>query len=85
MTETELKADLHGHLLAGHKALVWKLDGLSEHDVRRPMTPTGTNLLGLVKHVAWAEAGYFGRVFDRPFGEPIPGTTSPTHPAWSEG
>ena len=29
---------------------MWKLDGLSEYDIRRPMTPTGTNLLGLVKH-----------------------------------
>lgn len=36
------------------------------------MTPTGTNLLGLVKHVASAEAGYFGVVFGRPFGEPLP-------------
>ena len=49
---------------------MWKLDGLSEYDVRRPMTPTGTNLLGLVKHVATVEAGNFGVTFRRPFGEP---------------
>ena len=36
------------------------------------MTPTGTNLLGLVKHVASVEAGYFGETFGRPFGEPLP-------------
>ena len=48
--------------------LVGKLDGLSEYDIRRPMTPTGTNLLGLVKHVASVELGYmecFGRRADR--------------------
>ncbi len=52
--------------------LLWKLDGLSEYDCRRPMTPTGTNLLGLVKHVASVEAGYLGDVLGRPFGEPLP-------------
>jgi hypothetical protein len=51
---------------AAREALVWKLDGLSEYDARRPMVPTGTNLLGLVKHVASVEAGYFGETFDRP-------------------
>ena len=34
------------------------LDGLSEHDARRPLTPTGTNLLGLVKHLVGIELGY---------------------------
>jgi hypothetical protein len=46
--------------------MVWKLEGLSEYDARRPMTPTGTNLLGLVKHVAGVELGYLGFVFGRP-------------------
>jgi hypothetical protein len=45
--------------------LVWKLDGLGEYDVRRPLTPTGTNLLGLVKHNAGMEVMYFGEVFGR--------------------
>ena len=53
-------------------ALVWKLEGLSEYDVRRPLTPTGTNLLGLVKHVATWEAWYFGEVMGRSFPEPLP-------------
>lgn len=52
--------------------MLWKLDGLSEYDIRRPMVPTGTNLLGLVKHVASMELGYFGGVFGRPSGEPLP-------------
>lgn len=50
---------------------MWKLDGLSDYDVRRPLTPTGTNLLGLVKHNAISDARYFGDVFDRPFPEPL--------------
>jgi len=36
------------------------------------MTPTGTNLLGLVKHLTGVEVGYFGETFGRPFGEPTP-------------
>ena len=52
--------------------LLAKLDGLDEYDVRRPMTPTGTNLLGLVKHVAYVQLGYFGEVFGRPSGRAYP-------------
>jgi hypothetical protein len=66
------KADLHHYLRRGREAVLWKLDGLSEYDARRPMTPTGTNLLGLVKHLAYMEFGYFGDVFGRPHGEPFP-------------
>ncbi|WP_165066449.1 DinB family protein [Marisediminicola senii] len=57
---------LHRYLQEGRDALVWKVTGLSEYDIRRPLTPTGTNLLGLVKHVAGCEIGYFGGVFGRP-------------------
>jgi hypothetical protein len=46
---------------------VSKLDGLSEYDVRRPLTSTGTNLLGLVKHCAIWDSRYLGEVFGRPF------------------
>jgi hypothetical protein len=66
------KADLHRYLQDARDALLWKLEGLSEYDIRRPMVPTGTNLLGLVKHVASIELGYFGDTFDRPSGEPLP-------------
>lgn len=61
----EQKADLHRYLQRNREALLWKLDGLSEYDVRRPMTPTGTNLLGIVKHVASVECGYLGETFGR--------------------
>jgi uncharacterized damage-inducible protein DinB len=67
-----MKADLHRYLQVGREALVWKLEGLSEYDIRRPMTPTATNLLGIVKHVASVEAGYLGAVMGRPFTEPLP-------------
>ncbi|MCW2884526.1 MAG: hypothetical protein JWL58_1388, partial [Streptosporangiaceae bacterium] len=58
MTESDPKADLRRYLQTAREALLWKLEGLAEYDVRRPMVPTGTNLLGLVKHMAGVEAGY---------------------------
>ena len=66
------KRCLHEELRFTRQALVWKLDGLSEYDVRRPLTATGTNLLGLVKHMASWEARYLGEIFGRPFPEPLP-------------
>jgi len=66
------KATLHRYLRTARQSLRWKLHGLSEYDLRRPMTPTGTNLLGLVKHTASVEVGYLGDTFDRPWPEPIP-------------
>lgn len=66
------KADLHRYLQVAREALLWKLDGLSEYDIRRPLTPTGTNLLGLIKHVASVELGYFGDTFGRPSDEALP-------------
>ena len=66
------KENLHRYLVRARDDLVGKLDGLSEYDVRRPLTPTGTNLLGLVKHVALVQAGYFTEVFGRPPGLDFP-------------
>lgn len=54
------------YLHRAREALLWKLDGLTERQLRMPMTPTGTNLLGLVKHVASVEIGYLNEVFGRP-------------------
>ncbi|HET7659686.1 MAG TPA: DinB family protein [Oryzihumus sp.] len=72
MIDEFAKQNLHERLRRDRKALLWKLDGLSEYDARRPLTATGTNLLGLVKHVATVEARYFGEVFDRPSPERLP-------------
>ncbi|WP_253864507.1 DinB family protein [Prauserella halophila] len=59
------------YLQQARDALLWKLDGVGEYDARRPLTPTGTNLLGLVKHAAGVEFGYFGETFGRtPRGAP---------------
>jgi uncharacterized damage-inducible protein DinB len=66
MAESTEKTDLCRYLQDAREAVLWKLDGLSEYDVRRPMVPTGTNLLGLVKHLAFVEMGYFGDTFGRP-------------------
>ena len=66
------KAILHRYLRTSRADLLSKLDGLGEYDAHRPLTPTGTSLLGLVKHVASVESGYLGAVFDRPFGRVLP-------------
>jgi uncharacterized damage-inducible protein DinB len=72
VTADDQKAVLHLYLKNARTALLWKLEGLSEYDVRRPMVPTATNLLGVVKHVASVEAGYLGDTFGRPFPERFP-------------
>lgn len=59
------KATLHGYLQRGRDAMLWKLEGLSPYDARRPLVPTGSNLLGLVKHLAAIEFGYLGLTFGR--------------------
>lgn len=65
MNAPGLKAELHRSLQAARQALLSRLDGLGEYDLRRPMTPTGTNLLGLVKHLADLEYIYLGASFGR--------------------
>jgi hypothetical protein len=65
MDENVLKDELHRQLRVHRAAVVSTLDGLSDHDMRRPMTTSGTNLLGLVKHLAGLEYGYLGECFDR--------------------
>lgn len=72
MIDDFAKAYLHSDLRELREVLVRKLEGLGEADVRRPLTASGTNLLGLVKHLALSESRYFGEVFGRPFPEPMP-------------
>jgi hypothetical protein len=79
-----MKKTLLDYLRQGRADLLGKLDGLSEYDVRRPMTPTGTNLLGLLKHVGYVQLGYFGEVFDRPSGRDFPWDTGePDSDMWA--
>lgn len=61
-----ISADLHNYLQRSRDGLLSALDGLSEYDIRRPLVPTGTNLLGLVKHLAGVELGYLGDCVGRP-------------------
>lgn len=62
----DTKAILIAQLEGLNNAVLWKLDGLSDYDLRRPLTSSGTNLLGVVKHLASVQVGYFGDCFDRP-------------------
>ncbi len=68
----EQKQRLHDYLAENREAMTWKAEGLSEYDERRPLTPTGTNLLGLIKHLSTAEAWYLGQTFGRPFAPHLP-------------
>jgi uncharacterized damage-inducible protein DinB len=47
-----------------HRAtLLWKLEGLDDEQLRRAMVPSGTSLLGLVKHLAYVERSWFQGVW----------------------
>jgi hypothetical protein len=65
LTTGDEKTLLHAHLQLNREALLWKLEGLSEADRRRPLTATGTNLAGLVKHLTGVEGAYFCDAFGR--------------------
>ena len=71
MTDLADPKDALLHTLQGNRdALLWKLDGLGERELRLPRTPTGTNLLGIVKHCINVEVGYFGPTFGREWPTP---------------
>jgi uncharacterized damage-inducible protein DinB len=65
------KHSLHVSLDRHRDAVLWKLEGLDDTNLRRAMTPSGTNLLGLVKHLAAVEYGWFCQTFGRQT-EPLP-------------
>ena len=67
-----LTDDLRTYLQEGRDSVVRALDGLSEYDARRPLVPSGTNLLGLVKHLSGIELGYLGACVGRPSPVPLP-------------
>jgi hypothetical protein len=69
---TDIKGELHSKLKASRAVMLAKVEGLSEYDMRRPMTPTGTNLLGMIKHLVGVEHVYSGDSFDRPPPETLP-------------
>jgi hypothetical protein len=56
--------ELLGNFLDFHRdTLLWKLEGLDDDQVRRPLTASGLCLLGLVKHLGWIERNWFQRTF----------------------
>ena len=59
---TVLMAAMQSH----REVMVWKLDGLTDEQQRRTLVPSGTTLVGLVKHLANAEYGWFCETFGRP-------------------
>ncbi|THA66088.1 DinB family protein [Streptomyces sp. A0958] len=82
----QYKHGLRLYLQDARDTFLWKLDGLSEYDIRRPLTPTGTNLLGLVKHVTGAEAFCLGAAFGRPVDAPalwVVGDAEPNADLWA--
>ncbi len=72
MIDEFAKSYLRDELDWARRSLLDTLDGLSEYEVRRPLTSTGTNLLGLVKHLTVTELVYLGDVFLRPAPQPHP-------------
>ena len=76
----DMKSDLYEYLRGARETLVWKLEGLGEYDIRRPMTPTGTNLLGLVKHQATTHISYFCKPFGRSHDLSVPWMTGGAEP-----
>jgi hypothetical protein len=67
-----VKSELHQYLQQTRALLLAKLDGIGEYDRRRPLVPSGTNLLGLVKHLVGIEYVYLGTSVGRPRHEPLP-------------
>lgn len=67
------KESLQAFLDLQRDVMVWKTNGLSNEEQRRRITPSGTSLLGMVKHLAAVEYGWFGLTFGRdtdwPFGD----------------
>ncbi|MGC4939467.1 DinB family protein [Kribbella sp. DT2] len=69
----DLKAELHDSLRTARATNLQKAAGLSEYDLRRPLTPSGTNVLGVLKHLGGMEYGYLGGAFGRDLDREIPG------------
>ena len=60
VTTEPLKVQLEAFLDEHRGALRRCLDGLTEEQARRRLVPSETTLLGLVKHVSYAERVWFG-------------------------
>jgi uncharacterized damage-inducible protein DinB len=65
--------DMLNAFLDYHRAtLLWKVSGLSDEQLRRPMVPSGVSLLGIVKHLGYVEQNWFQVAFQGRDGLPVP-------------
>jgi len=65
---------LEGFLDYYRDTILWKLQGMSDEDLRRVIVPSGWSALGMVKHLAYVEQGWFRhRLAGEPRG-PVPWT-----------
>jgi uncharacterized damage-inducible protein DinB len=71
LVRMDAKATAWEYLKAQRQAVLWKVEGVPERDQRMPLTSSGTNLLGVVKHLAGVEAEYFGMCLGEPWPEPM--------------
>ena len=66
----DLKDALKRYLAEQRESLIFKTKALGERDLRLPRTPTGTSLIGMIKHCLNVEYGYFGPTFGRTIDDP---------------
>lgn len=67
----ELKNQLHTYLTASREAVLWKAEALNDYDLTRPLVPSGSNILGIIQHLACVEYGYFVECFGQQANEPL--------------
>lgn len=65
------KESLHAALERHRDAIMWKIDGLDDEQLRRRVLPSGLSPIGLLKHLGAVEYGWFCATFGRPH-EPLP-------------
>ena len=61
-----MTGSLRQYMQQGRDAMMRALEELGEYDARRPLTPSGTNILGLVKHLVGVERSYLGECVGQP-------------------
>ena len=71
MSEEFDRETLQRYFTRSYDHLVGKVDGVSEYDARRPLTPTGTSLLGLVQHVGVVVLAYSRLPWGRELGREL--------------
>lgn len=69
--KTARGAQLREYLNDAREAILWKCEGLSDAQARKPLTPTGTHVMGLLLHLALTESQYFISCLGREIENPI--------------